>query len=125
MVLGLLLAMGCAGNKARDEAGFRALKVAWPAVKAEVDYGVNLMEANGLPPSEVAIARQAVVEFSGAVERGDRGAILVAAWLTLQGTAEYGIRARAASGEIGPGVADSLLERLNQFGLLIRKMVTG
>lgn len=103
----LLLTLACAGVSARENVLMPAMSKAFatvvaPAVdRGATEAGVDLGDA--------------VQVFQDALDSGDREQVRVLDWSGLRALALSGIQARVDAGEIGPGVARSLLETVNQF----------
>jgi hypothetical protein len=107
VVLAAYLALlACAGVAARQHTLLPAMKSAWPGVAADVERGAALAAVD-------VVAEVGSVTI--ALESGHRGHLLVVDWPRLRQLALDGINARAIAGEIGPGVASSLRERLRLF----------
>lgn len=107
LVLVLVLA-SCAGSAARVESLLPALRLAWPYIVRNVE--------GSMPSERVAdLARR----MGRALESGD----VVDGWEVLERAALLGIDVRLARGEIGPGVAESLRERVRMFGVAYRVLV--
>lgn len=103
-----LLAWACVGTQAREHALMPALRASLPHITAAIERG-----AAGDPAT---LGRAA--DLKTAVETGAVQGFL---WSPLEAPAQAGIRARAAASEIGPGVAESLIEEVRQFGVGMRK----
>lgn len=104
---------GCqttAGNEAREQA-VAALDIADDSVEASVLAGA---EAVGLDV-------QTINDFFYAVGTEDRAqvAAVVYLWPLMEQAAQAGIQARVDSGEIGPGVGQSLNMRVAEFERLL------
>jgi hypothetical protein len=100
---------GCAAwrQEARVQAVSPAVEQAWPGIKADA-------EAGAADRSDLA----AVETMAQAVDSGDcREVARVGAvvWPEVERLATEGIALRLSRGEIGPGVAQSKLERLALF----------
>ena len=111
---------GCFGNAARDNVAVPALVMASESVVADARGGVATLPAADQPSAAVAVDT-----FANALATKDRAVIAADAvplWPTVRSAAESGIAARLARGEIGPGVAASLRERLDRFQEVLLKL---
>ena len=110
---------GCAGPAARDNVGLPALPLTEPGVADDIAIGIGT-----LPEPDRPVATAKLETFRSALASGDRSVVREEAWprwAELRGYADAGIAARVESGEIGPGVAKSLTERLDRFGEVLAK----
>lgn len=111
---------GCLGQKARDTAGVAAINLADDGVVNDARSGVPT-----LPEEQRAAATAEIDAFSNAISTKDRAVIATDAlprWTLVRSLAEAGIAARQQAGEIGPGVAASLRERLVRFEEVLLKV---
>jgi len=114
LAVGLLVLAACAGVTARNEVLLPAMEVAWVGVKADVEYGIDILVLQG--DIEMANdARSALAEFDDVFMTGDRERLPATQWPALADLAAQGIQMRVVIGEIGPGVAESKMERLRMF----------
>lgn len=108
---------GCAAQVARDQVGVPAVAAAIEGESSVVaDAFAGVMT---LPEPEQANAAAKVKAFEAALQSRDIVVMRLDAkprWNDVKGYATSGIDARVAKGEIGPGVAASLKERLERFG---------
>ena len=102
--------VGCAGDRARSDVLGPAIVAVGSGIEADALRGV----AFASDPDAAAVP---VARFFGAIRSGDRGEVRAAwaDWAHVKLYAEVGVNRRVDSGEIGPGVAESLLERLAQY----------
>lgn len=113
-----LLAVACAGVRARETALMPVMAKAWSTVVAgAVESGVV---AGKLPAEQTAEqVRAASTAMQQALDSGDRYSVRAVDWTSLRQVALDGIAARAAlpasGGGIGGGVAMSLVETVNEF----------
>lgn len=108
-----LLAAACAGGAARDRALPMPMAGAFTGVAADIERGAAADSSlNDAARAEVAAD---VVRVREALAAGNRAALLGINWGRLEQLARDGVTARAVAGEIGPGVAASLLERIRLF----------
>lgn len=104
---------GCMGTRAREGVGAPALNLAHEGVVADARAGVP-----ALPPEQQPAASSEIDAFASAIATKDREVIASEAlprWTLIRTLAETGIQRRLGAGEIGPGVAASLRERLVRF----------
>ena len=120
LILALMVIGGCAGTKARDEVLMPTMSLAWPGIAVDVEYGAQEME----DAAEAQAVRAEAIAIGEALGRGDRPALLTLDWNGVQGAALRGIQARITSGEIGHGVAQSLVERIRNFDAAWRQAVS-
>lgn len=109
--LTLLLLAACAGNKARQEALFPAVQMVWPNVKADIQRGIDVA---GLADDTVLLGQ--IEQIDNAVDNDNYFLLYGVAWSVLEPYGQAGIADRVATGEVHPLVADSLKERLKNFG---------
>lgn len=103
--------LACAGIHARETVLMPTMSQAWSTV---ISKHVELA-ATAMPEEEANVIREKNAAMQAALDSGDRYQVRGADWLALRVAATAGIASRVASGEIGPGVADSIRETLNQF----------
>ena len=112
----LLLSSACAGLKAREEILMPAMKIAWRAISKNVEQGIEASLATADIDAVLAAGiRSEIIAMDSALASGDPLRVADVNWHRLKRMAEAGINARRASGEIGYGVAQILLERLKKF----------
>lgn len=97
----LLLAVACAGNTARRNVLLPTMRNAWSGIVDNIDAGAPIA-------AELAVRD----EMGAALRAKDIPRILAIDWRRLRLVALRGIDAMP----IGPGVAESLRERLRMFG---------
>lgn len=96
-----ILLLSCAGQKARDNVLIPSLEAAWASMRVEAERG-GLVTPAQLDTFQVALQ--------------DRNkTVIVASWPPIRPSVAAGIKAQEAAGEIGPGVAASKWERLENF----------
>lgn len=123
LALSILVAVpigGCFGNAARDNVGAPALVLAQEGVVGDARSGIATLPAADQPTASTELAT-----FEAAIATKDRAVIAADAlprWTSVRAWAEAGIAARLAAGQIGPGVAASLRERLDRFGEVLTKV---
>jgi len=111
--------LGAAGHQARELVTVPSIVQAWPGVEADVLRGVNDAVEDGdltLQAGNAEVAR--TQEWDEAMALRDRDFIVVlraADWARFEALAGRGIQDRLEDGEVGPGVAASLAERVEQF----------
>jgi hypothetical protein len=111
----LALIGACTGVAMRDKALPPAMAQAFPAVRMHVVAGIAAQNPPLSVESVVAITAD-LDAIEAAVAIGDRVALLPIDWSgTLRPLAEAGVMARAQSGEIELGVAQSRLETVRLF----------
>lgn len=107
---------GCFGSQARTHTGVPALQMGGTGVVADARNGAHLLDG---PQREAALVEINI--FAEAIE-GNRDDITHRAlprWATVRALALAGIHERRDQGDIGPGVAASLEERLIQFEIVL------
>jgi hypothetical protein len=114
----LLLLFGtcssCAGTAARDNVLLPAMQNDWQSIRTAVDRQVSTVD-------DLA-QRQALAAADAALQTGNPAAIAAVPWQLLDDAHEADVVRRIAAGEISPGVADSLRERLRQFAIARQTM---
>jgi hypothetical protein len=111
---------GCLGQQARQTTGLAAIHMADDGVVQDARNGIAT-----LPVEQQAGAAAEIDAFASAVASKDRNVIFIEAlprWTLVRSMAEAGIAARLQSGEIGPGAATSLRERLARFEEVLTKV---
>lgn len=105
----------CAGVATRDRVLPASMGQAFPAVRQDVAAGVAAQNPP-LGDEVVAAINLDLAAIETALGEGNRAALLSIDWAgTLRPLAEAGVMARAQSGEIALGVAQSRLERVRLF----------
>lgn len=120
-IVAVLPNFGCAGTSARQYVGVPAVVLASGGVASDAHAGVLT-----LPSDQQAPAQADVDAWSAAVASKDRQTIATEAWPrwpVVRTLAEKGIADQEAKRVIGPGVAASLMERLNQTESVLGKIV--
>jgi hypothetical protein len=118
-LLCVLLLSGCAGPAARDGIGVPTLQLTDDAIIDSAAIGIELAD-----PVLQPLHSEQLATFADAIASGDRERIRLDAlplWPAVREWAEAGIDAEEQSGKIGPGVAVSLRERLEQFARVLTK----
>jgi hypothetical protein len=112
VLLASLTACPSAGDTARQKALLPAMRMAWTNVKLDLERGIPPV------PEQIAV-------LSGALDTGTTAAFkrALADWPTAAAAANAGFDARIAAGELTTGTAESLRERLRNFGESISVMV--
>lgn len=113
-----LAVVACAGIHAREQTLIPAMQLAWKGIQVDVVVGIENLEDE--PAKQ--ILRTEVAAMTDALSSGDRERVISVDWPMLSGTALVGIRLRVNAGEIGPGVAESLRERIRVFDESWRKL---
>ena len=116
----LFLSTACAGLKAREHVLVPAMKMAWVGISSDIDVGLSLLTVDAATFVRVKQKRMAA-----ALDAGDIPGVLMVDWSILRSTAEIGITLRLKRGEIGPGVAGSLHERIAVFTRALSKLEQG
>lgn len=117
MSLGLLVLAACSGLSARQEALLPAMRLAWPGVETDVRNG--LYEAaldQSLESFDSAMKRLELDRLGEGLAEGNPAVIGSVAWSPLEEIGNFGLTQRVSRNEISAGVADSLRERLRNFG---------
>ncbi len=107
----ILTATSCSALWAQQHVLIPTLRQAWRHIVVDVDAGLQKLDDGA-----AAAVLRAKKRMDEALFTGEAAAILLVNWKILAQAAEIGIAARVASGLIGPDVAESLRERLRQFG---------
>lgn len=108
----LLLLSACAGVAARNKALLPAMASAYTGIYADIHRGIKAKE---LTPIEKKHLYLLALDLGDALKSSDYRRVMRVDWPRLREVAILGITARVAAGEIGTGVADSFLERVDQF----------
>ena len=106
-LLAALLIAACAGTTARTEVLLPAMRQAWVGIRPAVDRHITSID-------DLA-HNQALMAADSALQTGEPVSFAGVAWQLIDESHEADVARRLASGEIGPGVAESLRERLTQF----------
>lgn len=104
----VIIFSACAGTAARSDALWPVIDAKWPVVRDQARAAAD-------EPAEV----QVVDAADAAIRAGTPIAVVAVNWTAVRSLAVEHLAARAAAGEIGPGVLDSLMERVTQFDAAI------
>jgi hypothetical protein len=110
---------GCAGPAARDGIGIPTLQLTDDPIIESAQVGIDAGD-----PALAPLHSEQLAGFADAIASGDRERIRLEAlplWPAVREWAELGIDTEEQAGEIGPGVAVSLRERLEQFARVLTK----
>ena len=115
---------GCtAGQTAREEVLAPAIAIASPGLREDVEAGIA-----ALPASERPSAQAVSFRFFAAAATADRAAIRDDAWPLwprVRSLAQAGIQRKLDDGVIGPVGAESLRERVRNYGEALSRVVEG
>lgn len=111
-LIALLLVSSCTGITARNEALLPAMNLVWVRVLPQVEAGIAISEVDASIKASYQGQADAMTQ---ALASGKRQDLISIDWYLLRSLAEGHIRKRISDGEIGPGVAASLVERLDRF----------
>lgn len=103
----LVLAAACAAARTADSVLLPAVREAWADVRTEAARG--------------GAAEGTILAFDRALGTSDY-VVLPAMWVRIAPAALEDIQRRTNAGEVGPGVADSLRERVRMFGVSLDKL---
>ena len=103
----LVLAAACAVAKTADSVLLPAVREAWADVRTEAARG--------------GAAEGTILAFDRSLGMGDY-VVLPTMWTRVAPAVLEDIQRRTNTGEIGPGVADSLRERVRMFGASLDKL---
>jgi len=113
----------CLSPKVSDVALFRPAAATWPKVERDYLRGVTRLgetgEASGV---DVQGLRSDAADMRAALAAGDRGLLRLVPWFQMRPYVDLGIRDMLEDGEIGPGAAESLTNRLAEFDQTIRRL---
>jgi hypothetical protein len=111
LLLSLLIAScsGCAGTAARNEVLLPAIRLAWPEIKSGA---IREAVATAHPD-----ALSAVADAERAINHSDNPepSMAIVAWPLILDLARGDVIRRVQDGSIGPGVGESLHERIRRF----------
>ncbi len=114
-VVVLLLALSCAGLRAREHALWPQVASTWPAVHESIVVGLE-----GGAPSTLAAA--AINQVEGAVRADDYRLLRGVDWTTIDFLARRGVQVRVDSGDASEGLSVSLLERIIKFSEAMQEL---
>jgi hypothetical protein len=120
LLLSVVLAItmtSCIASKARENALLPAMNLAWPGVHADIERGV----ADAQLPDRSMVDFE-IVKIEVALDSGLAADFRVVSWGVLEPFGQRGINDRIADGEMSEMVAESLRERLRNFGVGLSKM---
>lgn len=121
--LPFLVACPSLGSKVDDVALFKPAQIAWSAVENDLLRGIDDGVSEGDLTTEAADdLRSDADDMEDALRAKDRDALRLVPWGELEPWAERGIDDKVIDGEIGVGVAGSLLEQLRNFTTVIDKL---
>jgi hypothetical protein len=104
---GGLLAAACLGTAARETATLPALQNAWQSLREQCAREV-------VASGEVAAAGD-IMAADDALASGDATRIAAVNWTRLEALAEGDVTRRAAAGDLSPGAAGLLSQRVSLF----------
>ena len=119
-LVAVVLLTSCAGIAAREHVLVPAMKMAWVGISSDIDVGIS-----GLTVDAASAVRVQQQWMAAALATSDIPRILMVDWVRLRSVAAFGILRRLKRGEIGPGVAGSLHERLRMFTRALLKLEQG
>ena len=111
--------VGCTGAQARDNILIPTLRLADDGVRLDVERGtMDAVEDGDITQVDADVLLGHFDTMSFLINEGEREqlASFQSRWLEFRAMAERGIEDRVEDGEWVQGVADSAVERLNQFG---------
>ncbi len=115
----VFLSTACPSTRLTDEAElalFTPAQLAWPQVKSELEGGYVAAVADGSLSTSAADAFRSESErLQVALDEKSKSDLATVPWPAMKPYAARGIDELVASGEIGPGVADSLRVHLGKF----------
>ena len=120
LVAVLVLTCGCAMDAAMQGVLLPAMEKAWDGIKADIQRAIEF-----LPEDQQPIATADLAEFDRAFRGGDLQGVIDSSWGALADLCAAGIARRVRLGEIGPGVAESKLERIRMFYLALLELAKG
>lgn len=103
-----LMILGCA-TLAQQNVLLPAMEKAWDGIHQDIEMAIEF-----LPEADQPVAQAGLEAFDRAFRTGDLDGAM-SRWTTLAELCMDGIAHRVEIGEIGPGVAESKLERLRMF----------
>ncbi len=112
---------GCLGKHAREHVQMPAVVKATEGLRADAQRGILTLD----PALQPAAAEQ-LETFTAAIDSEDRERIAGEAWPlwpAVRALAFAGITAKETAGEIGPGVADSLRERVDSYDVALGQLI--
>lgn len=112
-----MLTLGCLAIKARENATLPSLRLAWPAVRSDIELGV---EDAQLPDPVPMI--DAIADLQKGLDLGDITRITSAPWSAMEPYAQRGVDVRIRKGELDPEPAESFRASIRKFGEALAKM---
>lgn len=106
-----LLLTSCLATRVENKTLLPAVQSAWPGVRDDIQ----------MDPVE-AVSAATIQSASLAIAEGDKTGIRAIFWAPMDAAASDGIAFRLSSGQISPGVAVSLIERLVKFRAAILEL---
>lgn len=107
-----LLALACAGTRARETVLMPAMAQQWSHTLAP---HVEAAAAAGAVATPAAELREKSAAMQTALDSGDRYSVSAADWNVLRPAALAGVQVRVDAKAIGPGVGLSMVEAVRQF----------
>lgn len=109
----------CATPRAKEHALAPAVVAAWDGefgIEADVELGIFDAETSGdITSLEAMNLRANASELDRALASKDMQALTIFNWNELEPYARRGVQALVSQGELGPGGAVSLFERIDNF----------
>lgn len=113
-----LVLSACAGTAARENVLLPSMLQVWPRIAIQVHDGATAAVAAAEIPAETLLVIDRESErMLDALERSDLLALASVNWSGLRPYAIRNIQDRTNAGQIGAGVAATLVERIKQFDL--------
>ena len=113
--------VACVASRIEDPALFAPAQLAWPAVRSDYDRGVAAA-ADANDSVLLSSLKKNSDDMTAALDSSDVDALRLVPWSTMHPWCSTGIAAKLSDGEIGPGVADSLIEQLTNFTITITRL---
>ena len=116
----------CLGSKVDDLALFEPAQLAWPEIEKDYFRGLE----DGVSEGDIVLVsadamRAEAPRMRDALMAKSRDQLRLVPWPTMKPWAQRGIDDALADGDVGPGVADSLREQLQNFDVTVIKLRGG
>lgn len=119
LAVALAAIASCTSPHAKQSALAPVLQNVWPRVELDISRGILDAQEDGEAVSGAHGARESL---SRAVGRGVISQVDVSAWIVLEPFGYRGVQDRVDDGEMAEAVAESLRERIRQFGRGLQAM---
>jgi hypothetical protein len=122
-VLAITLVPSCISQRTDPVALFGPAAVAWPGVADDYARGIDDgVEDGDITPTDASELQADGIRMKFALDTKSREQIMAVPWDTMEPWADRGIDDKLEDQDIGPGVAASLRERVDNFTKTVNRI---